>query len=253
MEQQANRAVMELPDLKEESFRYEETDDVLQIARYMLYTGADTIKLPNGFVLTNQGRKTDCALVPAQDVVRSLRYAQSLAGTLNVQPVLVASTAARRARTLVSDDDLRDRRFLTGLRTMDGRFGYCGGMDAVVNRALTYAQCADVVCYTSSEFNLAEMERFAAEVRAAFPGKELGFGYSPDFYDSHRKGMDLVIFQRNLRRTGYQYFFLNQLGSTTFLSFPEESPWAFFDDRAALTGPTLVDEDAWQFPISRRA
>jgi isocitrate lyase len=218
-------------------------NDTLRIAGDLLCAGATTISFPNGFLFTNK-RKADHTLMPIQNVVHNLNNAWSITDAANMQPILIANTTSRIAEGLTSDNDLRDRRFLTGLRTVDGSFGYCGGMDAVIHRALIYAQHADVVCYTASEFNPAEAERFSVEIYAAFPGKQLGFGYFPALRESQRNGIDPAGLEKKLRKLGYQCFFINQFGSTAFLSFPDAGPWAFFDDRAVLAGLTEADGSA---------
>lgn len=250
MEQHTNGAVMEFT-VSNPRLASIQINDELEIARHLLSAGASTISFPNGFLFTNKRRKADHTLMPIPNVVHNLGNASSIADAANVQPVLIANTTSRIAEGLTSDNDPRDRRFLTGLRTVDGNFRYCGGMDAAIHRALIFAQHADIVCYTATEFNPAEAERFAVEINAVFPGKQLGFGYFPAFQEIQRNGIDPGGLEKKLRKLGYQCLFINQFGSTAFLSFPDASPWAFFDDWAVLAGPTEASGSAWQFSLDR--
>jgi hypothetical protein len=101
-----------------------------------------------------------------------------------------------------------------------------------ISRALAYVPYADVICYYSSIIDLSEAERFAFSMSALSPGKKLGVGFSaPDHQGIAREHANQA---RNLRKIGYDYLFIAQLGSIVFPGFPQGTPWGFFDDGAEV-------------------
>jgi isocitrate lyase len=152
-------------------------------------------------------------LVPTGQFVRTLVAARLAADVMGVPTVLVARTDADSAKLLTSDVDPRDREFLTGERTPEGFFGYRGGLDAAVARALAYAPYADLLWCETSTPDLAEAKHFAEAVRARFPNKMLAYNCSPSF-NWKRKLDDVTIahFQRELGAMGYKFQFVTLAG-----------------------------------------
>jgi isocitrate lyase len=150
---------------------------------------------------------------------------------MGTQPMVIACTNAREAHSVTDDQDPQDRRYLTGVRTIEGYHVYCGGIDASIRRALAYAPYADVVCYRASRLDLAEAQRFASAIRTYFPDKQLGVSVSPRPREL-RRGFDEVSRDERLCRLGYSYCFLTLSDSVVFPAFPDAALWAFFDDGA---------------------
>lgn len=221
-----------LSDSHTASFRSSEGDELLQVAGYMMDHGAVAMNLPNGFLFTKRSpHATESVLMATEDALIKLCNIRSAAEALGSRPTLFAATSAREAQLVTSKDDPRDQRFLTGVTTIDNRHGYCGGMDSAISRALVYAEGADVICYKVSELNLSEAERFASEMSAALPGKQLGFGYVPLPGEFKHPEHDFAALEKKLHKMGYEYFFFTQCGSMVFPSFPAADPWVLFDDQ----------------------
>jgi isocitrate lyase len=194
--------------------------------------GASAVGLPDGFLLTCRAdRQSDTVLVPTKDAIQRLERARTVADSMDSPPIVFACTNAREARSLTCDEDLRDRRYLSGIRSIHGSHVYCGSIEASIGRALAYAPYADVVCYRAPKLDFAEAERFASAIRASFPGKQLGAGFSPISHEQW-SGFDHVNHERKLRKLGYDYYFFTQFRSVVFPVFPEAALWAFFDDGA---------------------
>jgi isocitrate lyase len=152
-------------------------------------------------------------LVPTREFVQKLHAARLAADVQDVPTVLVARTDANSATLLTSDVDERDRRFLTGARTVEGFFEFRGGLDAAIARGLAYAEVADLVWCETSTPDLDEAKRFAESVHARFPGKLLAYNCSPSFNWSARlDAATIAKFQRELGAMGYAFQFVTLAG-----------------------------------------
>jgi isocitrate lyase len=148
-------------------------------------------------------------LVPTQEAVQKLVAARLAADTMGVPTVLIARTDANSAGLITSDHDTRDRRFLTGQRTVDGFYNYRGGLGAAIARGLAYAPYADLIWCETSEPDLNEAREFANAIHAQFPGKMLAYNCSPSFHWRSKLGEDdIACFQGDLAAMGYRFQFV---------------------------------------------
>ena len=102
-------------------------------------------------------------LVPTGEAIQKLVAARLAADCLGVPTLIMARTDAHSAYLLTSDTDPRDHEFLTGNRTAEGFFCIKGGLDSAIARGIAYAPYADLIWWETSEPNLEEARRFAAE------------------------------------------------------------------------------------------
>ncbi len=152
-------------------------------------------------------------LIPTSHFVRTLVAARLAADVMDVPTVLIARTDADSARLLTSDVDERDRRFLTGKRTVEGFFEIKGGLDYAIARALVYAPYADVLWCETSTPDLQDAKRFAEAVLAEHPRKLLAYNCSPSFnWKRHLGDADIAKFQQELGRMGYKFQFVTLAG-----------------------------------------
>jgi isocitrate lyase len=152
-------------------------------------------------------------LVPTSAFLRTLVAARLAADVCGVPTLLVARTDANSAQLITSDADERDRRFLTGERTPEGFFRMRGGLEAAIDRAISYAPYADLLWCETSQPDLEEARRFANGVHARFPGKLLAYNCSPSF--NWKKKLDehtIRRFQVELARMGYRFQFVTLAG-----------------------------------------
>ncbi|MFN7962376.1 MAG: isocitrate lyase [Thermoanaerobaculia bacterium] len=152
-------------------------------------------------------------LVPISQFISTLVAARLACDVLDVPTLIVARTDADSARLLTSDIDERDRPFLTGTRTVEGFFGYQGGLEAAINRGLAYAPYADLLWCETSKPDLAEARTFAEAIQREYPGKLLAYNCSPSF--NWRKNLDAFTirrFQRELAAMGYRFQFVTLAG-----------------------------------------
>ena len=127
--------------------------------------------------------------------------------------VLIARTDANGAHLITSDIDPRDKRFLSGDRTVEGFYTIKGGLESAIARGVSYAPYADVIWCETSEPNIAEAKKFAEGVHAKYPGKLLAYNCSPSF--NWKKKLDsetIAKFRRELAAMGYKFQFVTLAG-----------------------------------------
>jgi isocitrate lyase len=216
----------------------------------MSEAGASAVGLPDGFLMTSgASRRPANVLVPIDETTRKLKMARGIARSMDTQPLVIVCTHARGAQYLANDQDPRDRRYLSGVRTIDGHHVYCGGIEASMSRALAYAPDADVVCYYSSRLDFAQAERFAFTIRLAFPEKKLGVGFSPHTHGQPGETIDPASLGSKLRQLGYDYYFYHQWQAVVFASFPHAAPWALFDDAMDSADSDSPEESTFPRPF----
>ena len=89
-------------------------------------------------------------VVPTREFEQKLAAARLAADVLGADTLLVARTDANSAQLLTSDVDERDRRHLTGERTVEGFHRLRGGLEVAIERGLAYAPYADLLwCETA--------------------------------------------------------------------------------------------------------
>jgi len=152
-------------------------------------------------------------VVPTREFIEKLTAARLAADVCGVPTILIARTDANSAGLLLSDADERDREFIHGDRTPEGFFQFRGGIDAAINRGLSYAPYADMLWCETSTPDLAEARIFADAIHAKFPGKLLAYNCSPSF--NWKKKLDDVTianFQHELGKMGYKFQFVTLAG-----------------------------------------
>ena len=152
-------------------------------------------------------------LVPTSEAIQKLVAARLAADIMDVPTLLMARTDANSAHLLTSDVDPRDRKFLTGERTMEGFYRIRGGLESAIARGVSYAPYVEMLWCETAEPNLEEARRFAEGIHKEFPGKMLGYNCSPSF--NWKKKLDdhtIAKFQRELAAMGYKFQFVTLAG-----------------------------------------
>jgi isocitrate lyase len=152
-------------------------------------------------------------LVPTSQHIRTLQAARLAADVLDVPIILVARTDANSANLITSDIDERDRRFLTGERTLEGFYRVQDGLESAIARGLAYAPYCDLIWCETAHPDLDEARAFAGAIHAEFPGKMLAYNCSPSFNWSHHLDAGTIArFQKELGTMGYRYQFITLAG-----------------------------------------
>lgn len=153
-------------------------------------------------------------LVPTQEAINKLVAARLAADSMGVPTLLIARTDAEAATLITSDIDPRDQRFITDTkRTSEGFFTVKNGIEAGIDRAISYSHYADLIWMETGNPDLGLAREFAQGVHAANPGKMLAYNCSPSF--NWAKYMDekaMLTFREDLAEMGYKFQFITLAG-----------------------------------------
>jgi len=188
--------------------------NAFELMKAMIEAGAAAVHFEDQLSSAKKcGHMGGKVLVPTQDAIQKLVAARLAADVLGVPTVLIARTDADSAQLITSDCDWRDKRFLTGLRTPEGFFGFSGGLDAAIARSLAYAPFADMLWCETSQPDLVQAKEFAAAIHSTYPGKLLAYNCSPSFHwKAKLSDRDISRFQQELAGMGYRFQFITLAG-----------------------------------------
>lgn len=152
-------------------------------------------------------------LISTRGFIQTLTSARLASDVLGVPTLIIARTDANSAKLLMSDVDPVDADFINGERTVEGFFGYKGGLDASINRGISFAPYADLVWFETSSPNLDEARTFAEAVRGKYPGQMLAYNCSPSFnWSKAMSEQQAERFQADLADLGYKFQFITLAG-----------------------------------------
>lgn len=152
-------------------------------------------------------------LVPTQEAINKLVAARLAADVCGVPTILVARTDADAADLLTSDIDDRDKKFVTGTRTVEGFFEVKNGVEQGIDRGLSYAPYADLIWMETSNPDLDYARKFAEGIHAKFPGKMLAYNCSPSFNWAAKLSVEeMETFREELAKMGYKFQFITLAG-----------------------------------------
>ncbi|KAF2075808.1 hypothetical protein CYY_002891 [Polysphondylium violaceum] len=152
-------------------------------------------------------------LVPTCQHIRTLTAARLAADVMGVSTIIVARTDSLGASLITSDIDARDKKHITGDRTVEGYYNVNKGIQVAIDRALCYAPYSDLLWCETSTPSLELAKQFADAVHAKFPGKLLAYNCSPSFNWKKNLSEDQIAsFQRGLSEMGYKFQFITLAG-----------------------------------------
>ncbi|NNF51619.1 MAG: isocitrate lyase [Gammaproteobacteria bacterium] len=152
-------------------------------------------------------------LVSTQEAINKLVAARLAADVMGVPTVIIARTDANAAGLLQSDNDPRDKKFITGERTAEGFHAVKPGIDQAIDRGLSYAPYADMLWCETGKPNLAEARKFAEAIHAKYPGKLLAYNCSPSFnWKANLDDKTMQTFREELADMGYKFQFITLAG-----------------------------------------
>lgn len=153
-------------------------------------------------------------LVPTQEAINKLAAARLAADSMGVPTLVIARTDAEAATLITSDIDSRDHKFiLDQKRTSEGFYNVKNGVEAGIDRAVSYAHYADLIWMETGNPDLGMAREFAAEVHKQHPGKMLAYNCSPSF--NWAKFMDvkqMETFREDIADMGYKFQFITLAG-----------------------------------------
>ncbi|HMU98401.1 MAG TPA: isocitrate lyase [Chitinophagales bacterium] len=153
-------------------------------------------------------------LVPTQEAINKLAAARLAADSMGVPTLVIARTDAEAATLITSDIDPRDHKFILNKeRTSEGFYNVKNGVEAGIDRAVSYAHYADLIWMETGNPDLGMAREFAAEVHKQHPGKMLAYNCSPSF--NWAKFMDvkqMETFREDIADMGYKFQFITLAG-----------------------------------------
>ncbi|MFE3449022.1 isocitrate lyase [Nonomuraea sp. NPDC059194] len=152
-------------------------------------------------------------LIPTGQHIKTLNAARLAADVAGVPSLIIARTDAQAATLLTSDVDPRDQRFVTGDRTAEGFYRVRNGVEACIDRGLSYAPYADLLWMETSTPDLDVAREFAEAIKAKYPDQMLAYNCSPSFnWKQHLDDSTIAKFQRELGHMGYKFQFITLAG-----------------------------------------
>jgi isocitrate lyase len=187
-----------------------------ELMRAMIEAGAAGVHFEDQLASEKKcGHLGGKVLVPTSEFIQKLNAARLAADVMGVPTVLIARTDADSATLITSDADERDHRFIRvdEGRTPEGFYRLHNGMEAAIDRALSYAPYADLLWMETSTPDLDQARRFAEAIHAQFPGKMLAYNCSPSFnWRAHLDDETIARFQSELGAMGYRFQFITLAG-----------------------------------------
>lgn len=152
-------------------------------------------------------------LVPTQEAINKLIAARLAADVAGVPSLIIARTDADAADLLTSDIDDRDKKFVTGERTVEGFYYVKNGVEQGIDRGLSYAPYADLIWMETSNPDLDYARQFAEGIHAKYPDKMLAYNCSPSFNWAAKLSVEeMLTFREELAKMGYKFQFITLAG-----------------------------------------
>lgn len=152
-------------------------------------------------------------LVPTQEAINKLVAARLAADVMDTPTILIARTDADAATLITSDVDERDQRFIVGKRTNEGFYEMKSGIEAGIDRGLSYAPYADLLWMETSNPDLGFAREFAQAIKEKYPDQMLAYNCSPSFnWAAHLTKSEMLNFRENLADMGYKFQFITLAG-----------------------------------------
>ena len=152
-------------------------------------------------------------LVSTSEAINKLVAARLAADVQGVPTVIIARTDADAANLLLSDNDPRDAKFVTGQRSSEGFFHVRCGIEQAIARGLAYAPYADLLWCETSKPDMGEAREFAKAIREKFPDKLLAYNCSPSFnWKSKLDDASMKSWREDLAAMGYRFQFITLAG-----------------------------------------
>ena len=185
-----------------------------ELMRDMIEAGAAAVHFEDQLSSAKKcGHLGGKVLVPTQEAIGKLVAARLAADAMGVPTLIIARTDAEAANLITSDIDERDQQFLTGERTSEGFYYTRNGLDACIDRGISYAPYADLVWMETSNPDLGMAREFAQEVHRQHPNKMLAYNCSPSFnWAKYMNVNDMETFRERIADLGYKFQFITLAG-----------------------------------------
>jgi isocitrate lyase len=188
--------------------------NAFELMKAMIEAGAAAVHFEDQLASAKKcGHLGGKVIIPTSEAIKKLVAARLAADVCGVPAVLIGRTDANSATLLANDIDERDKKFITGKRTVEGFFIVRNGVESAIARGLAYAPYADMLWFETSQPDIEEAKVFAEAIHEKYPGKLLAYNLSPSFNWSAKLEKSAIAgFQARLASFGYKYQFVTLAG-----------------------------------------
>ncbi|MGC9197051.1 MAG: isocitrate lyase [Syntrophobacteraceae bacterium] len=188
--------------------------NAFELMKAMIEAGAAAVHFEDQLASAKKcGHLGGKVIIPTSEAIKKLVAARLAADVCGVPTVLIGRTDANSATLLANDIDERDKKFVTGKRTVEGFFIVRNGVESAIERGLAYAPYADMLWFETSQPDIDEARVFAEAIHEKYPGKLLAYNLSPSFNWSAKLDKSAIAgFQEKLASFGYKFQFVTLAG-----------------------------------------
>lgn len=188
--------------------------NAFELMKHMIMAGAAGVHFEDQLSSAKKcGHLGGKVLVPTTEAINKLVAARLAADVCGTSTCVIARTDADAANLITSDMDERDLKFITGKRSSEGFFYVNNGMEACIDRGLSYAPFADLLWMETSKPNLEQARKFAEAIKKEYPDQLLAYNCSPSFnWKANLDDATMKKFREELNAMGYKFQFITLAG-----------------------------------------
>jgi len=189
--------------------------NAFELMKHMIMAGAAGVHFEDQLSSAKKcGHLGGKVLVPTQEAINKLVAARLAADVCGVPSVVIARTDAEAANLLTSDVDERDRGFVVpGERSAEGFYYVRNGLEACIDRGLSYAPYADLIWMETSKPSLEQARTFAEAIKKHYPDQMLAYNCSPSFnWQANLDEKTMKYFREELNAMGFKFQFITLAG-----------------------------------------
>ena len=185
-----------------------------ELVKALIEAGAGGIHLEDQLASAKKcGHMGGKVLVSTQNMVDKLIASRLAADIMDVPTIIIARTDSLSGALLQNDDDLRDHKFIEGVRTKEGFYRVKAGMDQAVARGLAYGEYCDLLWMETANPDIGECREFCQDIKSVYPNMKFAYNCSPSFnWKAKLSDSEIRNFQDELSELDVKYQFITLAG-----------------------------------------
>ena len=185
-----------------------------ELVKALIEAGAGGIHLEDQLASAKKcGHMGGKVLVSTQNMIDKLIASRLAADIMDVPTVIIARTDSLSGALLQNDDDLRDHKFIEGVRTKEGFYRVKAGMDQAVARGLAYGEYCDLLWMETGNPDIGECREFCQDIKSVYPNMKFAYNCSPSFnWKAKLSDSEIRNFQDELSELDVKYQFITLAG-----------------------------------------
>ena len=185
-----------------------------ELVKALIEAGAGGIHLEDQLASAKKcGHMGGKVLVSTQNMIDKLIASRLAADIMDVPTIIIARTDSLSGALLQNDDDLRDHKFIEGVRTKEGFYRVKSGMDQAVARGLAYGEYCDLLWMETANPDIGECREFCQDIKSIYPDMKFAYNCSPSFnWKAKLSDSEIRNFQDELSELDVKYQFITLAG-----------------------------------------